>query len=64
MCRESSPPATVVDGHVVHCHVAARELDRAGADPAAAAAAMARLVEAAQAAGEGPASVVAPGSRG
>jgi oligopeptide/dipeptide ABC transporter ATP-binding protein len=63
-CRESSPPATVVDGHVVHCHVAARELDRAGADPAAAAAAMARLVEAAQTSGEGPASVVAPGSRG
>jgi len=53
VCRESSPPATAVDGHLVHCHVAARELERAGGGVAATAAAMARLVEAAQAAGAG-----------
>jgi len=36
VCREVDPPATVVDGHLVHCHVAARELEQAGGDAAAA----------------------------
>jgi hypothetical protein len=31
------PPATVVDGHLVHCHVAARELAATGGDAATAA---------------------------
>jgi len=46
-CRQADPPATRVDGHVVHCHVAARELERSGGDPAVAAAAMAGLMAAA-----------------
>jgi oligopeptide/dipeptide ABC transporter ATP-binding protein len=37
VCREADPPATVVDGHLVHCHVAARELAAAGGAAAAAA---------------------------
>ncbi|NBT12353.1 MAG: dipeptide ABC transporter ATP-binding protein [Planctomycetia bacterium] len=41
VCRSVDPPATVIDGHRVHCHVAARELDRGGS----AAAAAARLAE-------------------
>ncbi len=41
VCRSVDPPATVIDGHRVHCHVAARELDRGGT----AAAAAARLAE-------------------
>ena len=36
VCREVDPPATVVAGHLVHCHVAARELERAGGDAEAA----------------------------
>jgi oligopeptide/dipeptide ABC transporter ATP-binding protein len=36
VCREVDPPATVVDGHLVHCHIAARELEQAGGDAAAA----------------------------
>jgi oligopeptide transport system ATP-binding protein len=36
VCREVDPPATRVDGHIVHCHVAARELERAGGDARAA----------------------------
>jgi oligopeptide/dipeptide ABC transporter ATP-binding protein len=36
VCREVDPPATVVDGHLVHCHVAARELEQADGDAAAA----------------------------
>ena len=36
-CRTVTPPATSVGEHVVHCHVAARELDRCGRDAAAAA---------------------------
>jgi peptide/nickel transport system ATP-binding protein len=43
-CRETDPAATVVGGHLVHCHVAAREVERAGGDAAAAAARMAALV--------------------
>jgi oligopeptide/dipeptide ABC transporter ATP-binding protein len=45
ICREVDPPATAVDGHVVHCHVAARALERAGGDPAAAAVALAEAME-------------------
>ena len=40
-CRERDPPATQVGDHVVHCHVAARELERSGGDAAAAAERMA-----------------------
>ena len=40
-CRTADPPATPVGGHVVHCHVAARELERSGGDAAAAAERMA-----------------------
>jgi len=36
VCRETDPPATGVAGHVVHCHVAARELGKAGGDAAVA----------------------------
>jgi hypothetical protein len=36
----------VVDGHAVHCHVAAREVQEAGGDAAAAAARMAVLMAA------------------
>jgi len=36
VCREVDPPATVAAGHLVHCHVAARELEQAGGDVAAA----------------------------
>jgi len=46
VCRQTEPPATVVDGHAVHCHVAARELEQAGGDAAAAAARMAVLMAA------------------
>ncbi len=44
VCREVDPPATVVDGHTVHCHVAARELEKAGGDAATAAAAIADMM--------------------
>ena len=44
VCRQAEPPATMVDGHAVHCHVAAREVERAGGDAAAAAACMAELM--------------------
>jgi len=37
LCRQVDPPATVVEGHLVHCHVAARELAATGGEPAAAA---------------------------
>lgn len=46
LCRTEDPPATVVDGHVVRCHVAARELERSGS-VAAAAAGVARALESA-----------------
>ncbi len=48
VCREVDPPATVVGGHRVHCHVAARELS--AGDAAAASARIASLL----AAGGGP----------
>jgi oligopeptide transport system ATP-binding protein len=40
-CRTIDPPATRVGGHVVHCHVAARELESSGGNAAAAAERMA-----------------------
>ena len=46
VCREVDPPAAVVDGHRVHCHVAARELETAGGDAATAAARIAASMEA------------------
>ena len=46
VCRQAEPPATVVDGHAVHCHVAAREVEQAGGDAVAAAARMAVLMAA------------------
>jgi oligopeptide/dipeptide ABC transporter ATP-binding protein len=45
VCREVDPPAAVVDGHRVHCHVAARELETAGGDAATAAARIAASME-------------------
>ncbi|NDC53751.1 MAG: dipeptide ABC transporter ATP-binding protein [Planctomycetia bacterium] len=44
VCREVDPPATRADGHLVHCHMAARALDRAGGDTDAAAAALAEML--------------------
>jgi hypothetical protein len=46
VCREVDPPATTIDGHTVHCHVAAREVAQAGGDVTAAAARMATLMAA------------------
>jgi len=43
VCREIDPPATVVDGHLVHCHVAARVIEQAQGDVAGASA---RIAEA------------------
>ena len=42
VCRQADPPATRLDGHTVHCHVAAHELERSGGDVARAAATMAQ----------------------
>jgi oligopeptide transport system ATP-binding protein len=36
VCREADPPATSIDGHLVHCHIAARALEQSGGDAAAA----------------------------
>ena len=44
ICRDIDPPGVTVDGHLVHCHVAARELDRAGGNASSAALRMAELV--------------------
>jgi oligopeptide/dipeptide ABC transporter ATP-binding protein len=46
VCHQTEPPATVIDGHAVHCHVAARELERSGGDAPAAATRMAALMAA------------------
>jgi oligopeptide transport system ATP-binding protein len=51
VCRAADPPATQLDGHTVHCHVAARELERSAGDAAQASAAMTRLMTAAPAPG-------------
>ena len=44
VCREIDPPATQVGDHVVHCHVAARELAASG--PAAASTTIAAAISA------------------
>ncbi len=44
VCREIDPPATLVDGHLVHCHVAARAIEQAQGDVAAASARIARAM--------------------
>ena len=49
VCREVDPPETTLDGHLVHCHVAARELERAAGDVQAAAARIAAAMVAASA---------------
>ena len=50
ICRSVDPPATAVGTHEVHCHLAARALERAGGDAAAAARTLAEAVaDAAQA---------------
>ena len=49
VCREVDPPATTLDGHLVHCHVAARELERSAGDVRAAAASIAAAMAAASA---------------
>jgi peptide/nickel transport system ATP-binding protein len=41
VCQEIDPPAVTVDGHLVHCHVAARALEHAPGDVAGASARMA-----------------------
>jgi oligopeptide transport system ATP-binding protein len=46
VCREVDPPEVAVDGHRVHCHVAARELDEAGGDSGAASGRIAELIAA------------------
>jgi oligopeptide/dipeptide ABC transporter ATP-binding protein len=38
VCREIDPPVTIVEGHLVHCHVAARALEHAQGDAAGASA--------------------------
>jgi oligopeptide/dipeptide ABC transporter ATP-binding protein len=43
VCREIDPPATIVDGHLVHCHVASRAIETAQGDVAGASA---RIAEA------------------
>jgi len=44
VCREVDPPATVAGSHLVHCHVAARELEKAGDNAETAAAAVADMM--------------------
>jgi oligopeptide/dipeptide ABC transporter ATP-binding protein len=44
VCRQTEPPATMIEGHAVHCHVAAREVERAGGDAVVASARMAELM--------------------
>jgi oligopeptide transport system ATP-binding protein len=59
VCREVDPPATPLDGHVVHCHVAARELEATGGDVSVAAA---RLAEKMAAAGSSASGTIAAGN--
>jgi len=56
VCREVDPPAARLDGHLVHCHVAARELERAGGDARTAGARMAEALASAPAVYSGVAS--------
>lgn len=53
VCREVDPPETALDGHLVHCHVAARELERSAGDARAAAARMAEMMASEKAAASG-----------
>ncbi|MFM8539719.1 MAG: ABC transporter ATP-binding protein [Planctomycetaceae bacterium] len=46
-CRTIDPPATDLDGHVVHCHVAARLLEQGDGDAARAATGIAEAIAAA-----------------
>jgi oligopeptide/dipeptide ABC transporter ATP-binding protein len=46
-CRTIDPPATDLDGHVVHCHVAARLLEQCDGDAARAATGIAEAIAAA-----------------
>jgi oligopeptide/dipeptide ABC transporter ATP-binding protein len=54
LCRAVDPPATVIEGHLVRCHVAAREVEHGGSLTGAAAG-IARALESATAAAHGPA---------
>jgi oligopeptide/dipeptide ABC transporter ATP-binding protein len=56
VCREVDPPAARLAGHLVHCHVAARELERAGGDARTAGARMAEALASAPAVYSGVAS--------
>jgi oligopeptide/dipeptide ABC transporter ATP-binding protein len=47
ICTGVEPPATIAGDHVVHCHVAARELEQAGGDAAVAAERIGRAMAAA-----------------
>jgi oligopeptide transport system ATP-binding protein len=47
VCREIDPPAVVVDGHHVHCHLAAREIERADGNATVAAGRIAAAMQAA-----------------
>jgi peptide/nickel transport system ATP-binding protein len=44
VCREVDPPATMVEGHLVHCHVAARAIAQSQGDAAAASAQVAEAM--------------------
>jgi oligopeptide/dipeptide ABC transporter ATP-binding protein len=44
VCRAEDPPATSVGDHVVHCHVAARELAAGAGSAATASARIARAI--------------------
>ncbi|MEO1993124.1 MAG: dipeptide ABC transporter ATP-binding protein [Pirellulales bacterium] len=44
VCREIDPPASMFDGHLVHCHVAAREVEQANGDVATASLAIAKTM--------------------
>ncbi len=46
VCRTVDPPEVAIDGHRVHCHVAARELEQAGGDVAAASRQIAGMIAA------------------
>jgi len=47
VCREVDPPEVSLGGHRVHCHVAAREVERAGGDAAKASACLSGMMAAA-----------------
>jgi peptide/nickel transport system ATP-binding protein len=53
ICRSVDPPETAIDGQAVHCHVAAREIERSAGDATVASARMSDLMAAAGTAAEG-----------